>query len=163
MERAKTGYRIAFYPVPRFRRRNDTAKIQSVKGPQVTSGPDGVVEFALTLSATGQYRLVEVIPPPGFAPTFGYWIIETTTSGGVTTVTDVHPHGGNPPFRPYDDEDGDEWWWVGNRPAFELPLTGGIGGGQNVMLYSILGLGVITAGAAAIFTVKAKRGKYLYK
>jgi len=32
MEQLKMGNRIAFYPVPRFRLRNGTAKIQTVKG-----------------------------------------------------------------------------------------------------------------------------------
>jgi len=32
MKRAETGDGIAFSPVPRFRRRNGTAKIQTVKG-----------------------------------------------------------------------------------------------------------------------------------
>ena len=33
------GGRIAFYPVPRFRLRNDTAKIQTVKGLRVEIFP----------------------------------------------------------------------------------------------------------------------------
>ena len=32
MEQSKAGSRIVFYPVPRFRQRNGTAKIQTVKG-----------------------------------------------------------------------------------------------------------------------------------
>ena len=35
MKQTKTGSRIVFYPVPRFRRRNATAKIQTVKGLRV--------------------------------------------------------------------------------------------------------------------------------
>jgi len=35
MKQAKTGSRIVFYPVPRFRRRNATAKIQTVDGLRV--------------------------------------------------------------------------------------------------------------------------------
>ena len=35
MEQLKTGSRIDFYPVPRFRRRSATAKIHTVKGSRV--------------------------------------------------------------------------------------------------------------------------------
>jgi len=130
--------------------RSHSSAAWAISGPQVTSGPDGVVEF--TLTAVGQYRLVEVIPPPTFAPTFGYWILETTTTGGVTTVTAVHSHGGNPLFRQHD-YDGDEWWWVGNRPDFYLPLTGGIG----ISVFIATGGLVLSAAALTITALIFKK------
>jgi len=135
--------------------RFNSAEAWVESGPQVISGPDGVV--SLTLTAVGQYRLVEVIPPPGFGPTFGYWIIETTTSGGVTTVTAVYNHGGNPWFRQYD-YDGDEWWWVGNRPDFMLPLTGGMG------VSGFIGVGgLILSAAALMIAVLVLKNKLVIK
>jgi len=126
----------------------------AIAGTQVVSDSDGVVEFML--STVGEYRLVEVIPPPLFAPTFGYWILETTTTGGVTTVTVVHSHGGNPEFIQEYDDYGYEWWWVGNRPNFALPLTGGAG---ISIILALSGATLVAVGVIA-FVVLKKRNAY---
>ena len=111
----------------------------------------------LVLSTVGEYRLVEVIPPPNFAPVFGYWILEKTTTGTTTAVTAVHSHGvGHTPiFRHEYDDDGYLQWWVGNSPGPDIPLTGGTG--LPVMLLAsgtmLLAAGV---GMIALFALKRK-------
>jgi len=131
--------------------RPNDATAWAIAGTQVRSEADGVVEFVL--SGAGEYRLVEVIPPPNFAPVFGYWLLETTTTAGVTTVTAVHSRGGNPAFGQglYD---GDLWWWVGNAPGLVLPLTGGVG-----LSHMFIAAGTILLAAAMIAVVAQKMRK----
>ncbi|MCL2404979.1 MAG: prealbumin-like fold domain-containing protein [Defluviitaleaceae bacterium] len=115
----------------------DTASDSWVEsGAQVTSGANGLV--TLNLSVTGQYRLVEVIPPPGFMPLFGYWLASINSVTHVVTFTPVNA---NPPFEYYDGN-----WYVGNMPEFQLPLAGGVG--RNGFFFTgsvciIVGLGVV--------------------
>jgi len=133
--------------------RADSNAAWTLYGSHAISDADGIVTLSLSFSTTGQYRLVEVIPPPGFTPIFGYWILEITTSNNVTSVTAVHSHSGNPLFRQHD-YDGDEWWWVGNKPEFELPFTGGTG---ISILFVSAGTLLLAATAIVIAAIKLRR------
>jgi len=121
-------------------RRPDAATAWAAVGAQVTSDVNGVV--SLTVSPSGQYRLVEVVPPLGYAPVFGYWIIVVTEVSGEHMVTAVNNHDSSPPFVLHNGT-----WWVGNRLDFELPLTGGVGQ-SRIWFYSfgaamLLGVGAM--------------------
>jgi len=111
-------------------------------GSQVTSDINGVV--TLKLSTTAQYRLVEVAPPNGFMPVFGYWLISLDDSTLVATITH---HNTNPHFYYYDGN-----WYVGNMLDFELPLAGGFGRSRFFFAGSafiFMGLGVAVYGVLA--------------
>ena len=115
----------------------DTASDMWVaSGSQLTSDINGSV--TLRLSTTAQYRLVEVIPPNGFRPVFGYWLISLDD---ITLEATITPFAANPPFYYYDGD-----WYVGNMLDFELPLAGG--SGQSWFFFSgfifiLLGLVVV--------------------
>jgi len=60
----------------------------------------------LTLVRTGEYRLVEIVAPEGYATPTGYWIIRAN-AGNITGIESV---GGNPNFVLIDGH-----WYVGNE------------------------------------------------
>jgi len=105
-------------------------------GSQVISDANGLV--TLNLSLTGQYRLAEVIPPSGFMPVFGHWLISINLATLDITITH---HNGNPQFYYYDGD-----WHVGNAHMVILPLAGGLG--HNGFFFAgfvfiFIGLGVV--------------------
>ena len=135
--------------------RADIETAWSAVGGPVTSGTNGVVN--LMVSTAGQYRLVETIPPPDFAPLFGYWIIVVGPYGDDGfIVTAVNPHGDNPEFA----RSGDNRWWVGNRLDFELPLTGGTGLSNTALVVGAMAasVAILAVGFVAWDKTKSKKG-----
>ena len=118
-------------------------------GSLLTSDINGLV--TLRLSTTAQYRLVEVIPPNGFRPVFGYWLISLDD---ITLVATITPFATNPPFYYYDGN-----WYVGNMLDFELPLAGGSGQSGFILsgfVFIFMGLGVVMYRVSAL-TIKNRR------
>jgi len=107
-------------------------------GSPVESGADGRVNFNLAVPI-GEYRLVEIIPPPGFDAPFGHWYI---TIDPITYALTITSHGGNPQFHRHEGE-----WWVGNRLQLTLPLTGGSGRG----MFILAGFALIFVGIGAAY------------
>ena len=102
-----------------------------------------------------RYQLVEVLAPAGYQIPFGQWRI--TTDGTDFTIT-VVGDGNAPIFVDYY-LDGDETRFLGNWPDFDLPLTGGLGAGQQAAIFTAAGIGILGAGVAIALRIKVKRKK----
>ena len=104
------------------------------------------------------YQLVEHIAPAGYQAPFGQWQIRYGAGGLTTTPVGTVPtihyipcncntsncEGGN--------------WFVGNRPDFELPLTGGIGSvSASSLVAGSVALSVAIMGAGVIVVKQPKR------
>ena len=115
-----------------------------------TSDITGYVSFTQLLLNT-TYRLIETIPPPGFALPNGHWNIQIDDIGDIT----IHAEGDLlPAFRI---ENGD--YFVGNILEFELPILGGLGTNKHLI---IVGLTLILISTTAILIVRIRR-KMQYK
>ncbi|MCL2571106.1 MAG: SpaA isopeptide-forming pilin-related protein [Defluviitaleaceae bacterium] len=128
-------------------RRADSSEAWAATGTPVFSNTQGVIQ--LSLSTNGQYRLVEIIPPQGFQAPFGYWIIVVSNVNGDYVVSAINSHGGNPVFVQHSGN-----WWVGNRPDFELPLTGGSGTARNTIMLAGMSIVILASGVLAYIKIK---------
>jgi len=95
------------------------------------------------------YHLIEVSPPPGYMAPTGQWRLvvvasSTAPAGYRLSLQSI----GDVPDIVYRYDNG-YTYFIGNRPEFELPLTGGDG----VAWFNIAGFSVIGATAMAVLFV----------
>jgi len=133
-------------------RRADSASPWVSVGLPVTSAANGVV--ALNLTPAGQYRLVELMAPPGYDTPLGYWILNVTVVNGVLTVTGAPSQGGNPDFVRNPAAPAVNYnWYVGNRPGMDLPMTGASG----ITIFALTGSAIVMVGLAIALLMYKKK------
>jgi len=100
------------------------------------------------------YHIVESVSPPGYAPPWGQWRINVVHVASTGLVTQVVTIGDS--FTPgfIQVPTVTNYWFVGNRPQLELPLTGGDGVSTFTMA---AGFSIVCIAGAILFMFIAKK------
>ncbi|KAB7788596.1 SpaA isopeptide-forming pilin-related protein [Bifidobacterium cebidarum] len=133
-------------------------------GSDVTSGGDGLVTFD-DLARPGEYRLVEVASPAGYAKPAGQWRV--TYSDRDVVEPRIESVGEAPAFftvsrslaagasvSPASVRAGNSMLAVPNYKTIAVPSTGG----RGLMLFSLAGFGLLLAGVTVLSIEARRRG-----
>ncbi|MCL2404844.1 MAG: hypothetical protein FWC92_04770 [Defluviitaleaceae bacterium] len=99
-----------------------------------------------------EYRLVEVVAPVGFQVPNVQWRIVFDGDNFTTTMV-----GSAFPSLDFVTPTGQTARFLGNFPDFQLPLTGGFGSTQNMLLFTTGGIALVGIGLATIFVYNKKK------
>jgi len=121
----------------------------------ISTGLQGVDQYIrYDIDPRHIYHIVESVSPPGFTPPWGQWRIGTTYTapiGLVVQVTTIGDSSWTPEFIQVPSVT--NYWFVGNRPQLELPLTGGDG----VSIFTMTaGFSIVGIAGALLFMLIAK-------
>ena len=93
--------------------------------------------------------------PLGYMTPVGYWLIASQMgAGGLTEITGITAHGGNPPIVLHNGRR-----YVGNRTEINLPMAGGAGAAVQAAVFAAVGLAAISASVGVLMVMKAKRNR----
>lgn len=110
-----------------------------------TSDLTGYLNFT-SIRPNATYRLFETTPPPGFVRPNGHWVIEVDETGNIT----IQAEGDLIPAFRIEGQD----YFLGNIRDFELPILGGLGRNQRLML---AGLTLIMLSALLTLIARIRR------
>ena len=128
----------------------DPGQWQLIAGP-LTSTNDDNMPMEIELLIGNAYQLVETAAPPGFQLPLGQWRISVSEDGSISSIP-VIGDSATPAFVYIDGT-----WYLGNRPAFVIPLVGG--SGYNILFFIVGILIIILALGSALQYTRKRNNK----